>query len=1182
MKDGNIVGKRKRLYLVLCIALAVVIPSFCFSQGEWNKWYFGGNAALDFSSGIPVSLNDNALFTPRITTSISDSTGLLLFYSDGRKVYNRNHIIMPNGNGLYVGLNSFQPVSAVQSPSNKNQYYIFTVGDGDLFNPTHGLYFSILDMTLDGGFGDILPGSKNIAIANADSAYQHIATTRHNNNKDIWVVVINRTGGLYKYEAFLITEVGINTIPVTSAGLSFIKPLMLAGQMRISYDGRKIFCPRDTIGEIGDFNSSTGEITPLFILSPQQGIGLPRRPLGAEFSKNSNYLYISTVSEANPLPLDSSICAGYQYDASLSDSTLFMQSEYLVGYGYYNAMQLGPDNKIYCCPTDSNGFPRRYLDCIQNPTQQGSACGIKYNAVGLNGKKAMGSLPQYLQKYYVYINHSGFCAEDSISFSATVWPAIDSCIWNFGDPASGNANNSALLHPRHSFNTPGVYTIQLIVKHIDNRFDTGYLTLHISDKPVPSLGTDRSMCIGDSTTLDAGFCTGCTYQWDNFAAGQINIGNGQTLTVYDSGLYVVHVTNTSGCTGRDTVQVSVSPPPLLTTSPLDKSICSGDSTFIPLSSNVPAATFSWTASLTSGNISGFSADSGMIINQILTNNISSPGIVTYHITPKVGNCIGDTTDYAVTVDPRDTASVSITASANMICAGTSVTFTATPVNGGTTPTYQWQVNGVNAGMNSPVFTYLPFTNDHIQCILTSSETVCISNNPDTSNVITMIVNPNLSVSVSVSPSANPFCIGTPVTFTASPINGGTTPNYQWQVNGVNVGTNSTVFTYLPMTNDKVQIILTSSEICTTNNPDTTAQITMIGFPGLPADVTITASPSPSCQGVLVTFTATPVNGGSNPTYQWQVNGMNVGTNSPFYTYIPASLDLVSCIMTSNLVCVTNNPASSIQYPVSISPTPAVTFTPCFDTITTTNAKPIKLKGGIPLGGNYTGPGVVAGYFYPNLAGVGTHVITYTYVNAALCSNSTSSRIHEFTNPIFNCGNNWIDIRDGKTYPTIQIGGQCWFAANLDYGIQIPETAHQRDNCISEKYKSAVGSPQSAVYQWDEMMLYDNTPGLQGLCPPNWHIPSETEWGVLFANWTNNAFAAAPLKYSGYSGFNALLTGIIPQNTISQFHNFAIFFWSSTAYGPYKAWAHGMNDPDFSVSYYPSLRSNAFSVRCLRD
>ena len=43
---------------------------------------------------------------------------------------------------------------------------------------------------------------------------------------------------------------------------------------------------------------------------------------------------------------------------------------------------------------------------------------------------------------------------------------------------------------------------------------------------------------------------------------------------------------------------------------------------------------------------------------------------------------------------------------------------------------------------------------------------------------------------------------------------------------------------------------------------------------------------------------------------------------------------------------------------------------------------------------------------------------------------------------------------------------------------------------------------------------------QGLCPPGYHVPSEADWNILFANYTSNAFAASPLKYSGFSGFDA--------------------------------------------------------------
>ncbi|MCX6252251.1 MAG: hypothetical protein NTX61_16060 [Bacteroidetes bacterium] len=148
---------------------------------------------------------------------------------------------------------------------------------------------------------------------------------------------------------------------------------------------------------------------------------------------------------------------------------------------------------------------------------------------------------------------------------------------------------------------------------------------------------------------------------------------------------------------------------------------------------------------------------------------------------------------------------------------------------------------------------------------------------------------------------------------------------------------------------------------------------------------------------------------------------------------------------------------------------------------------------------------------------------------------------------------------------------------------MPETQNQRDNCIAEKY-SRYASPVTRYdfYQWDELMAYDETMSTQGLCPPGWHVPSETDWNTLYAVYINNAFAAWPLLFTGYSGFNATLSGTRHLNKTWDWSGFATFFWSSTSHGINKAWAHGMNDTDPSVSLYPSLRTNAFSVRCLKD
>ncbi|MCX6303625.1 MAG: hypothetical protein NT040_01530 [Bacteroidetes bacterium] len=120
----------------------------------------------------------------------------------------------------------------------------------------------------------------------------------------------------------------------------------------------------------------------------------------------------------------------------------------------------------------------------------------------------------------------------------------------------------------------------------------------------------------------------------------------------------------------------------------------------------------------------------------------------------------------MTVNPLLPVSVSIAASAITVCAGTSVTFTATPVNGGTIPAYQWKVNGTSVtGATNSTYAFVPVNGNTITCLLTSNAT-CTTGNPATSNTVTMTVNPLLPVSVSIAASANTVCAGTSVTFTA--------------------------------------------------------------------------------------------------------------------------------------------------------------------------------------------------------------------------------------------------------------------------------------------------------------------------------------------------------------------------------------------------------------------------------
>ena len=258
------------------------------------------------------------------------------------------------------------------------------------------------------------------------------------------------------------------------------------------------------------------------------------------------------------------------------------------------------------------------------------------------------------------------------------------------------------------------------------------------------------------------------------------------------------------------------------------------------------------------------------------------------------------------VNPVLPVSVVASPDLNNVCEGTSVTFTATPTNGGT-PSYQWYLNGAPTGLDQDTYSFIPANGDQVYVEMTSDLT-CISGSPATSTTTTMIVNPVLPVSVLLQPDQNNVCAGTSVTFTATPTNGGT-PTYQWYRNAIAVGTNQNTYTFTPANNDQVYVRMTSSLGCVSGNPANSTTTTMIVNPVLPVSVVASPDLNNVCAGTSVTFTATPTNGGT-PSYQWYLNGAPIGLDQNTYSFIPANGDQVYVEMTSDLTCVSGSPATS--------------------------------------------------------------------------------------------------------------------------------------------------------------------------------------------------------------------------------------------------------------------------------
>ena len=199
----------------------LIIPLLSFSQGENNIWYFGYRAGLDFNSGSPVALTNapSTFGTWGYSFAVSDSLGNFMFSVDNAYIYNRNQQVMPNGS--LIGTNgNLQPSFVVKNPGDDSIYYLFTMDEMVWSgNPDpKGLRYSVIDMNLDGGLGDIPPGQKGIVMPGAEITGDMLTGTRAQNNRDAWIVA-RKYQNSNEYLTYHITSAGIDLNPVISNSL---------------------------------------------------------------------------------------------------------------------------------------------------------------------------------------------------------------------------------------------------------------------------------------------------------------------------------------------------------------------------------------------------------------------------------------------------------------------------------------------------------------------------------------------------------------------------------------------------------------------------------------------------------------------------------------------------------------------------------------------------------------------------------------------------------------------------------------------------------------------------------------------------------------------------------------------------------------------------------------------------
>ncbi len=562
-----------------------------FAQKEASIWYFGSKAGVDFSSGSPVVLTDGSLITEEGCASIADANGRLLFYTDGRQVYNRQKELMKNGTGLNGSVSSTQSAVIIKSPGSDSIYYIFTVGAE---RQETGLCYTVVNMKRENGQGEVVEKNTNLLLG----VYEKIGAVNHCNKRDSWVV--SRKFNSDEYYSFLVDKDGIKKVPVLSRSGFNVGgvPVNSIGVLRFSNDGRKIAAihsyETDQV-ELMDFDGLTGRFSNARLLKANPGT-TPGRSItgayGAEFSTDSRLLYVSWYSSV----ANKGVIA--QFDITAGSQNAIQSSLVKIAAldALPSAMQLGIDNKIYC-----SFWRENFLSVIHKPDVKGKACDFRYQdfKLGEPGQRyCLGGLPSFLQSYFspealaFDFKRTGTCSERAINFELNRTIGADSVRWNFGDPQSGAANFSSSYTPVHAYAQNGVYQVSLIVYKNDctNLNDTIAKEIWISEFDEDLLGPDRLICAGDVIEVSVPV-SNVSYSWsDGSVTPQIQINQ--------SGLYWLEV-DQQGCTERDSINVDFKPLPSVDLG-RDTALCAGEQ--LVLDATAANATYQWNTGAVTPNI----------------------------------------------------------------------------------------------------------------------------------------------------------------------------------------------------------------------------------------------------------------------------------------------------------------------------------------------------------------------------------------------------------------------------------------------------------------------------------------------------------------------------------------------------------------------------------------------------
>lgn len=527
--------------------------SRCGTEMHTLNWVFGDSAAFRLGTDTIIPTPATGAGTFEGVASISDENGDLLFYCNGPTVYDRANFPMTNGQGLIGSKSASQGVVAIPYPGQPMKYFLFTSDavENTFFN---GLRYSVIDMTANNGFGDVIPTQKNIMLGFFKC--EMVAAVQHDNGRDFWLITHEAFNN--NFNSFLISPTGINTIPVvTTIGPSMMVP---TGGMKVSPNREKVAISMNEIGvrslAVLDFDATTGKFANPFLvpINPTQQV------YGVEWSPDNSRVFFTTLYDlfqidmTQPTPQD-----------IINSNTLIYTSPALDVL----SLQRASNGKIY---VSMGQFDK--LHVIEEPNALGNAVGFQYQGYDLNGSLGFWGLPNFYvgmgpEIDFVDLTGTDEACEgsDNNLYVATKENPGQSIAWDYVGPVVLKPSPfDSLMEVEFT----GSGTAAVIAERSSScgvSRDTQWVNLLAA--PISNLVEDTMVCPGTLFPLTGNNDPAVTSQWNTGAS---------TSTIFPSqtGTYSVALQNADGCVTEDSMELGIlAPGPILVDLGSDTAVCQG-------------------------------------------------------------------------------------------------------------------------------------------------------------------------------------------------------------------------------------------------------------------------------------------------------------------------------------------------------------------------------------------------------------------------------------------------------------------------------------------------------------------------------------------------------------------------------------------------------------------------------